>query len=249
MLVDKLGSLSEHDLVSRQVLKEWVIDVFIDKAYEIHSKVVVFRGPFFGLNSSLDSFRRNAVQLASSIYRDPSLISNELAEVKNSMNSFIDWVEIAISTTRQGLWDSNWTEPNLGSLQIITPQRKKYVKARDEIARARELAETNPEDVMGHLRTAIDLAIKERFKIKKIPFMKKFFEEAVRLDFHLPSYDIIYYYFYEGSQRLHSGKVHTSFEITEVTKTVSNFIDELELIQVTDDKIHEFAKNCKCVEI
>ena len=38
-LVEKLGNVSEHDLPSRQVLKEWVMDVFIDKAYEISSKV------------------------------------------------------------------------------------------------------------------------------------------------------------------------------------------------------------------
>jgi hypothetical protein len=111
----------------------------------------------------------------------------------------------------------------------------------------REIHEENPEDVMMHLRNAIDLSIKERFGFRKITFMKTFIDEAKKFDFPLPSYDFIYQLFTEGSERIHQGKIHTSFEIQEAIRTVSNFIDELETIEVTKEKIDDFVKKSGCV--
>jgi hypothetical protein len=101
---------------------------------------------------------------------------------------------------------------------------------------------------MMHLRPSIDLSIKERFGFREIRGMKQFIEEANKNDFPLPSYDLIYEYFNEGSQRSHQGKIHTAFEAREAIRTVSNFIDELETIEITKERIDDFINKSKVVK-
>lgn len=62
---------------------------------------------------------------------------------------------------------------------------------REELEKAKRNVKDHPEDVMNYLRTAIDLAIKERFGFKEIPRMIKFIEQAEKAGFPLPSYDLI----------------------------------------------------------
>jgi hypothetical protein len=170
--------------------------------------------------------------------------------VTNELNNFIGEIEWCLSELRSNLHLSNWNElANIKPIEFTNLPRKKYVTAREEIAKAKEILEENPEDVMMHLRTAIDLSLKERFGFKDIRGMGAFIDEAKEFDFPLPSYDLIYYYFDEGSKRSHQGKVHMQFDAKEAIRTVSDFIDELETIEVTQEKIDRFVRDSKSVRI
>ncbi|MGI0013427.1 MAG: hypothetical protein ACREBU_08320 [Nitrososphaera sp.] len=147
---------------------------------------------------------------------------------------------------RSKLIESGWNIGNVVPVAYVSIERKKYVTAREELAKAKTAA---PEDVVIHLRGAIDLSIKEKFGFKKIQPMTTFLQKADELNFPLPSYDLIYTYYDVGSGRFHSGKIHTPFEVNEAVRTVSNFIDELDLIQVTKEQVEAFAKNCDAVKL
>lgn len=101
---------------------------------------------------------------------------------------------------------------------------------------------------MNHLRPAIDLALKEKFGFKRIKGYRQFFDDAGKYGLRLPSYDMIYRYFDEASQRLHEGGVHTPWECQEALDFVAKFIDRLDLIDVSDKEINEFKKKSKSVE-
>jgi len=103
------------------------------------------------------------------------------------------------------------------------------------------------EDVTLHLRPAIDLSLQERFGFKKIHPMSRFIDDAKKMNFPLPSYDFIYDIFTEGNDRLHTGKPPTNWESQEMIKTVSSFVDALDLIEITTEEIEEFKKNSKTV--
>jgi hypothetical protein len=170
-------------------------------------------------------------------------------EVTNKLDNFIREVEWSLSELRKNLFLSNWREVSkIKPIEFTNLPRRKYITAREEIAKAKEILTKNPEDVMMHLRSAIDLSLKERFGFKKINFMIKFFEEAKEDNFPLPSYDLIYQYFNEGSQRSHQGKIHTSFEAQEGIRTVNNFIDELETLEVSKEVISNFIRKSEFVK-
>lgn len=164
--------------------------------------------------------------------------------------------------TRNGILD-NWKpillvylaylisiSPVLSKIKTKTNslQTKKYVTARDEVIKAMKCASSNPEDVMIHIRTAIDLSIQEKFGFKKIHPMIQFLGDAKKHNLPLPSYDLIYKYFSSGSERIHSGNINTSFEVSQITRTVKEFIDELEEIKISQIEIENFKKQCKFVQ-
>jgi hypothetical protein len=147
---------------------------------------------------------------------------------------------------RSKLIELGWNIGSVVPVTYVSIERKKYVSAREELAKAKTAP---PEDVVIHLRGAIDLSIKEKFGFKKIQRMTTFLQKADELNFPLPSYDLIYTYYDVGSGRFHSGKIHTPFEVNEAIRTVSNFIDELDLIQVTKEQIKDFAAKCDAVTL
>jgi hypothetical protein len=102
--------------------------------------------------------------------------------------------------------------------------------------------------VFNHLRPAIDLALKEKFGFKKINPMKQFLLDAEKYGLPLPTYAMLYDYFDEGSQRIHSGKLNTPYECQNALEFVAGFIDQLDLIDISKDKLEEFKQKCKCVE-
>lgn len=127
------------------------------------------------------------------------------------------------------------------------PLRKKFVTAKDELDKAVHLAADSPEDAMMYLRTAIDLSIKKKFGFNKISKMYNFILDAENFNLPLPSYVLIYTIFNEGSKRIHDGKISTSFEVSQSIELVTNFIAELEKIEINPDIIDEFKKKCKFV--
>ncbi len=128
-------------------------------------------------------------------------------------------------------------------------KRARYVDARGELSKAKKaIKEGNWEEIMNHIRPAIDLALKEKFGFKRIKGYKQFFYDAGKYNLRLPSYDMIYRYFDEASQRLHEGRVHTPWECQEALDFVAKFIDRLDLIDISDREIEEFKKKSKSVE-
>jgi hypothetical protein len=91
-------------------------------------------------------------------------------------------------------------------------------------------------------------ALKEKFGFKRIKRYGQFFDDAGKHHLPLPSFDTIYYYFDEGSQRLHKGKVHTPWECREALDFVAKFIDRLDSLDVSENEIEEFKKKSKSVE-
>lgn len=138
--------------------------------------------------------------------------------------------------------------PVLSQTKSNSSQTKKYVTAREELVKAMKCAKSNPEDVMLHIRSAIDLSIQEKFGFKKIYPMVKFLQDAKEKNFLLPSYDLIHKYFSSGSDRSHSGSISTTFEVSQITRTVKEFIDELDNITISQKEIEDFKKHCDFVQ-
>jgi hypothetical protein len=144
------------------------------------------------LEQSLQRFLRHAHGFA----YPGKYMSISQSDVSNELNNFIGVIELGLSQIRKNLFISNWKElAEIKPIDLTNLPRKKYVTAREEITKAKEILKEDPEDVMMHLRNAIDLSIKERFGFKKILFMKTFIDEAKKYDFPLPSYDFIYQLF------------------------------------------------------
>lgn len=135
--------------------------------------------------------------------------------------------------------------------EIVLPDeasRKKYINAKESLAKAIECLNEKVEDVTIHLRITIDLAIKERFNFSKIYRMKNFLKDADKYNFPLPSYNLIYGLFDEGSSRIHAGKGNTLFEAKQMVRIVTDFIDALKTIKITNEKINDFKSKCDVVE-
>ena len=244
------------ETVPDQDLSHWIMDTFVDKCYQIRANIhLLFKelgkdGTPVNIDNAINQFVKASHSLAFLREVPPFGIQRYLSAIQESARKVVDEIEWSFSETRMNLWSDEWKSTrNIKPIHFISSERKRYIKAREELVQAKANANDSPEHVLNHLRTAIDLAIKERFGFKKIPKMVVFIEQANKHNFPLPSYDLIYTYFSEGSQRIHEGKIHTSFEANEVIRTVSNFIDELDLIEVTKGEITDFVRKCKCAQI
>jgi hypothetical protein len=234
--------------------RTWITDVYLDKAYELNSKLNLLftktskRGFPVNIDNALIQFEKASHKVAySDTSPNPSPIL--VGDVTNNLYNFIREIEWSLSELRKNLFLSNWSEiSKIKPIEFANIPRRKYITAREEVDKAKGNLAKNHEDVMMHLRNAIDLSLKERFGFKKIQFMGTFFEEAKDYGFPLPSYDLIYQYFNEGSKRSHQGKTHTQFEAQEAVRTVSNFIDELETLEVSQKMIDEFISKSQVVK-
>jgi hypothetical protein len=227
--------------------RTWVTDVYLDKVYEFNKKLhLIFskinKQPFpVNMYFALIRFEKACHSVCQG-HRRPTYATEEL-------NNFIDEIEWSLSELRKDLTLSDWREVSkIKHIEFTNLPRRKYITAREELDKAKQILSKSPEDVMIHSRNAIDLSLKERFGFKKIQFMVAFFEEAKDHGLPLPSYDLIYQYFNEGSKRSHQGKIHTPFEAQEAIRTVNNFVDALETLEVTKEMINDFIRKSKVVK-
>lgn len=150
---------------------------------------------------------------------------------------------------RQKLTQLGWTGmESVTPVKYIALERKTYISARDELDKAKEKIKSDPEDVMIHLRNAIDYSLKEKFGFADIRPMKRFFDDAEKYGLPLPSYGMIYQLYDEGSERIHQGKIHTEFERELSIKMVDSFIDNLQLMEVDGERLQKFKSLSKSVE-
>ena len=231
--------------------RNWLLDVYIDKFFEIDVKLKKIAKEMGGVSTS---------NFWSSI-RHIKEMTHEMAFAQNvttfiayrnsttdSINTAIKYAEEVFTEIREKMWGSDWAGlEKVKPLEYVTTERKRYVSAFDELQKARDCLNGKIEDVTLHLRPAINQALLERFRFKKIHPMSRFIDDAKKLNFPLPSYDFIYEIYDEGSDRLHAGKPPTSWEAHQMIKTVSSFIDALDLIEISDEDIDDFKKKSSTV--
>jgi hypothetical protein len=234
-------------------VRDWILDVFLDKLYETHAKVERVFGDFsIQRDLPIWEIKRCAEDIAFTDgmgYKDAPL--ERFHELYSYIQDYDVIVEKSMGTIRKILHDQNWEPIKRIDLDnyVLPVKRARYVDARDELSKAKmAVKEGNWDEVLNHLRPAIDLALKEKFGFKRIKRYKQFFDDAGKYDLRLPSYDMIYGYFDKASQRLHEGRVHTPWECREALDFVAKFIDRLDSIEVSEKEIEEFRKKSKSVE-
>jgi hypothetical protein len=237
-------------------IREWINDVFLDKIYEINSKIHKFLTDI----SLEEMYKKVPIQEMEKYIRDIMQEQEGLGYGNTYLN--LDKLKIAISNyrysidttmdyVRKFLYETNWVSMRKINIEdyLFLTKRHKYITARQELENARQAVRDGKyENVLNHIRPAIELAIKERFGFTRFKNFWEFLVCADNSDFPLPSYDMLYFYFKEGSGRLHSGRLHTPLECQTALDFADGFIDRLELINISQEEIDNFKKNCKWVE-
>ena len=236
-------------------IKEWINDVVLDRIYEIDSKILKFL-----TDVSLEvlykkvsiqemvKYIRDILQEKKGLGRGDTYLY--LKKLKRAISNYRDSINGAMDDVRKFMYKTNWTKMKKINIEdyILSKKRRKYVNARDELEKVKQRVKAGKyEDVLNHLRPAIELAIKERFGFKKVNLWQ-FLTDASASDFPLPSYRTLYFYYDEGSQKLHSGKLITPFECQKALDFVDDFIDSLELINISQKDIDDFKNKSKAVE-
>jgi hypothetical protein len=235
-------------------LRDWIFDTFLDKLFEIDvkiGKIISDLVPSFKPELPWIAVKARAEKIACASYTFEGQFRDDLSMLYNALDDYANKFESDMGALRYILHENNWIQvKKLKSEDYVLPTtRAKYVQARDELEKAKKAVKDKQwDEVLNHLRPAIDLAIKERFGFKKINPMKQFLQDAEKYNLPLPSYTMLYDYFDEGSQRIHAGKLNTPFECQKALEFVASFIDRLELINVTPKDIDEFKKKSKVVE-
>jgi hypothetical protein len=246
VIYKKVKDKSEVDEDTR----DWIYDTFLDKIYEIRAKVkrlaVSLQCQFDdAIEEAVDDVKKKCEALiaGSDFYWQQVDISTSLDSLKASIESYF-------SDIRRSLHEVGWNAAaRIIVIDYAIEHRKRFVKARDELEKAKEAMESRDwEEITNHLRTAIDLAIKEKFGFRKIRFMQAFLDEAEKNGLPLPSFDSLYHYYNMGSGRLHSGSVNPPFEAIQAVRFVSGFVDQLDLIEMDQEKIDSFKKISKTVK-
>lgn len=234
--------------------KEWIFDVFLDKVYEIDSKTRKFFGklnPFMATDASPVEMIKMYAQKIALEEIGTGAVDDSLREILISIRNYSDNFEVCVTHTKRIMYDTNWhamKEVNYEDY-IIAAERKRYISSREELEKAKQMVKHKQwGEVLNHLRPAIDLAIKEKFGFTRVNPMKQFLIDAERYNLPLPTYTMLYDYFDEGSNRIHSGKLNTPFECQKALEFVAGFIDQLDLTDITKEKIEEFKQKSKCVE-
>jgi len=236
-------------------IKEWTNDVFLDKIYEINSKIHKFLTDL-SLEEmykkvsiqEMDKYIRDIIQERKGLGYGNTYLN--LHKLKKAIINYRNSIDITMDDVRKFLYKANWTNMKKIDVEdyLLLIKRRKYVTAREELESVKQIIkEGKYEDILTHLRTSIELAIKERFGFTRIT-MKPFLTDAEKYDFSLPSYTMLYDYYDEGSQRLHSGRLNTPYECQKALDFVDGFIDRLELINISQEEIDNFKKKCRCVE-
>lgn len=233
-------------------VRNWILDVYTDKFLEMNAKMLRIGIEMGGVHTrDFGSYISSIISLSNDLAFEinPPQVKVLTDALSTNLNNAMKSTGEIFTNIRSKLWISDWQGlENVKPLEFVTDERKRYVSAFDELQKARDCLNGKVEDVTLHLRPAINQSLLERFGFKEIRPMKRFIEDAKKLNFPLPSYDFIYEIFDEGSDRLHAGKAPTTWEAQEMIRTVSNFIDALDLIEVTNEEIEEFKKNSTTVK-
>jgi len=232
--------------------KDWIFDTFLDKWYEVDTKInMILRDFKMKADVPLIPIKHYSEQVAYEQNRFPPNIEGILEKLYDAGKNYEKEVESVMSSIRKTMYQTEWDQmKNIKSEKYIAPMvRKRYIEARDELEKAKQSVKDKKwDEVLNHLRPAIDLAIKEKFGFKKIQPMKQFIQDAEKYDLPLPSYAMLYDYFDEGSQRIHEGKLHTPWECEKALNFVAEFIDRLDLIDMSAEDIEEFKRKSKAAD-
>jgi hypothetical protein len=206
----------------------------------------------FGLPRRLDPREEELMHQESS--RDQKIIENMFGDwlegINSSLNAYVNAIEEEMIDAKKHSYNTDWSAmKKVKPEDYVLLKRARYVHARDELGKAiRAVGEGQWQEVLNHLRPAIDLALREKFGFKKINPMKQFLMDTEKFNLPLPSYTMHYDYFDEGSQRLHGGKLNTPFECQKASEFVAGFIDGLEAANIPQEEIEKFKKMSKTVQ-
>lgn len=226
--------------------KDWIFDVFLDKFYETDMKIRrIISDLGYKVELPLDPIKNKAEDLA--CYPTPvySNVEIELNFLYTAIERYGTALESMMSSIRQKLYEENWVQiKKLRSEEyVLATQRARYVQAREELEKAKKAVKAQQwEEVLNHLRPAIDLSLREKFGFAKIHPMKQFLADADKYNLPLPSYTMLYDFFDEGTQRIHGGKLNTPYECQKALEFVAGFIDRLEVMDISQRDIVEFKK-------
>jgi hypothetical protein len=193
---------------------EWVNDVFLDKIYEVNSKIhkflvdVSLEEMYKKVSTQeIEKYIKDIIQEKKGLgYGDTDL---NLKKLKTAISNYRYSLNTTMNYVRKFLYETNWTNMKKINIEdyLLIIKRRKYVKAREELQSAKQAVKDGKyEDVLNHLRPSIELAIKERFGFNRIFPMKQFLKDADEYGLPLPSYQMLYDYYDEGTHRLHSGR-------------------------------------------
>jgi len=240
--------------------EKWVGDVYLDKLFEIRSKISkLFKELHLSPRKELQVPQQQMENYLQRLAYPKDGIAIETEKEHqyclDNLGAVIRSYEIAfeqfVAYARNSLYYTDWEAmKKINPEDYVEHSRKRYVSAREELEKAIQAVKNSQwDEVLNHLRTSIDLAIREKFGFTKIHPMRQFLVDAEKYGLPLPSYTMLYDYVDEGSQRIHSGKLNTPFECQKALEFVAGFIDQLELVDISDEKINEFKqKSPKVVE-
>ena len=236
----------ETDLIEA---KDFFYDVFADKIYETNVKIKKILKDMEISHGYLDGNVEKIIEAGSDVFR-LGVHKKFVSELEYTLTHYMLNVEDCFSDARKYQHDTGWEKiKKVKPIDYLVEKRKRFISAREELSLAKDAIDKEDwPDVITHLRSAIDLAIKEKFGFKKIHPMLQFLNNADKYDLPLPSYYLIYSFFDMGSKRLHSGVINTPFEAKEALRVVTNFVDQLDLIEIDQKIIDDFKKKCKFVE-
>jgi len=231
-------------------IREWIYDVLLDKIYEIDSKILRFltdvsqQGLYKKL--SIQEMKKYTIDIVQG--RNPY---ENLDKLKRAIGNYRNSVDVTMDDVRKAMYETNWVGMEKISIEdyVFHTERRRYVTAREELEKARQAIKGGQwEDVFNRLRPAIDLAIKDKYGFNDI-HMKPFLDYSrEHNELKLPSIDLLYLIFDEGSGRLHGGKIHTPLECQTALEFVARFIDQLDLIAISKEEIESFKQKCKFVK-
>jgi len=255
--VDSLVRLLFQKMIGKSIMDEetrnWFLDTLLDKIYETHAKIKRFVESLgFNWRDVKDPLESHLHQLKQDYEAIAFLPDFHMRYdgLLDCLKSYRWQVESSLGGMRAAFHEMGWmAAADVSAVDYTIEHRKKFVTARDELEKARRAIDSRDwEEVTNHLRTAIELAIKENCGFTRIISMKAFLDEARDNDLPLPSYDSLYHYYDMGSGRLHAGVINTPFEAIQAVSFVSNFIDALDLVEVSPKKIEAFKKISKTVQ-
>jgi hypothetical protein len=239
-------------------IREWIFDVFLDKIYEIDAKVQKF---LTDLSSDAEEMHKKfSIQEIEKYVREiihekqglgHGKTFENLNNLKLAIANYRYALDVMFDGIRKIMHEKNWTPMKKISLEdyVLMTKRRKYIDARQNLENAKQAVKNGKEeDILTNLRSAIELAVKERFGFTKFKTFGRFLEFADKNDFPLPSYDMLYFFYNEGSGRLHAGRLHTPLEYQSALEFVDSFIDNLELVTISQEEIENFKKKCDSVE-
>ena len=237
--------------IAQVELRDWLFDVFLDKFFETDVKIrKIISDLGYEVEFPWKEVKRQVEKIACQ-HNISHIRLLDINSLKFRLKDYADKVESEMSSIRYKLHENNWEQINkLRTEDYVLPtQRVKYVQARDELEKAKKAVKAEEwDEVLNHLRPAIDLAMKEKFGFKKIQPMKTFLKDAEKYGLPLPTYTMLYDYFDEGSQRIHEGKLNTPYECQKALEFVAGFIDRLDLVNISQEEINDFKSKSKAVE-